>query len=206
MSPLADAIVMSVTENLSPADVIRRLDAGRSVVIRLKRRSITLMLPAVVLLGLFLVWLLMLMVGGGIEQGTHWALVVFNLRTVAVMVGIVGCLVIVPVGLAARLLRDDSLLLSRDGIVEQHRGRTMSQTFMHWSEIDTVTFESLTARPGFKMVVYRLTPDAVRRRGLRGWMAGTVPLRTGYELKGRRLFEVLSAAHARYSGTGRSAR
>lgn len=206
MPPGADAIVMSVMKNLSPTNVIRQLDVGRSVVIGLKRRSIALMLPFVVLLGLFLAWLFILMVGGGIEQGTNWALVVFNPRTVAVMVGIVGCLVIVPVGLAARLLRDDSLLLSRDGIVEQHRGRTMSQTFIHWTEIDTVTFESLTAKPGFKMVVYRLTPDAVRRRGLRGWMAGTIPLRTGYELKRRRLFEVLSAAHARYSGTGHWAR
>lgn len=179
--------------------VLHNLDRGRSVALKTSSRKLVFVLCLALVIGAFLAGLLVIIVNRSLEENVSWMLFAFNLRIWALVIGILGCLVLAPVAVAFRLRRSEALLLSHKGLVESHRGVVLPSTFLAWNEIERIDLGTVTARPGPKCVIYQLTPESIQRRGRKGLFAGRIVLRTGFELRQRQLFELLSAAHARYS-------
>lgn len=190
-----------MSRDLTPAAVIHRLDHGGSITIPASKRYGTLVLALVT--GLFLLGIFFLMVRGGIEEGTSWALYVFNLRVWAFVVGILGCLVLAPIAVAIGRVRSPALVLTRDGIVETRRGIALPQTFLPWREIEGFVYSKPDSPRSWALprtLRYVLTPEGALRCGLKDPNRRELYLRYRFALSHRRLFSLLVAAHARYSG------
>lgn len=186
-----------MTDDLSPAAVVRRLDRGQQVVIPSSiRHSLLLMVPALVI-GIALLAFFVLIVTAAIEDGRSPWLIIINLRMWALVVGIVGCLVVAPIGLFVRMRRRESLVLSPAGVASARRDQVLPGTLLPWQDIQAIVLEKAVRR-GPKAAAYILTEEATRRRLGRGHHPRLL-VRNGFVLSPRRLFPVLKAAHARFA-------
>ncbi|MGO1326358.1 MAG: hypothetical protein ACTMH8_12585 [Brevibacterium aurantiacum] len=188
---------MSRSPNTAAA--LHAMDRGRSVVVGTSSRKLIVILCLALVIGAVLVGLSVLIVSGSVERNVSWVLFAFNPRMWAFAIGIVGCLVVAPIAVGYRLRRADALVVSNAGLVESHRGAVLPASFVSWNEIERITLDTVTPRPGPKYVIYYLTRDSVQRRGRTGLFARRITLRNGFEFSHRQLFELLTAAHARYA-------
>ncbi|WP_193086623.1 hypothetical protein [Brevibacterium aurantiacum] len=188
---------MSRSPNTAAA--LHAMDRGRSVVVGTSSRKLIVILCLALATGAVLVGLAFLIVSGSVERNVSWVLFAFNPRMWAFAIGIVGCLVVAPIAVGYRLRRADALVVSNAGLVESHRGAVLPASFVSWNEIERITLDTVTPRPGPKYVIYYLTRDSVQRRGRTGLFARRITLRNGFEFSHRQLFELLTAAHARYA-------
>ncbi|MGO2600807.1 MAG: hypothetical protein ACTH7X_08470 [Brevibacterium aurantiacum] len=184
---------------LNTAAALHAMDRGRSVVVGTSSRKLIVILCLALVIGAVLVGLSVLIVSGSVERNVSWVLFAFNPRMWAFAIGIVGCLVVAPIAVGYRLRRADALVVSNAGLVESHRGSVLPASFVSWNEIERITLDTVTPRPGPKYVIYYLTRDSVQRRGRTGLFARRITLRNGFEFSHRQLFELLTAAHARYA-------
>ncbi|WCE41647.1 hypothetical protein PGC08_08270 [Brevibacterium sp. BDJS002] len=184
---------------LNTAAALHAMDRGRSVVVGTSSRKLIVILCLALVIGGVLVGLSVLIVSGSVERNVSWVLFAFNPRMWAFAIGIVGCLVVAPIAVGYRLRRADALVVSNAGLVESHRGAVLPASFVSWNEIERITLDTVTPRPGPKYVIYYLTRDSVQRRGRTGLFARRITLRNGFEFSHRQLFELLTAAHARYA-------
>lgn len=178
---------------------LHAMDRGRSIVVKSSTGKLVFGLCFALVIGALLVGLAFLIVESSLKANVSWVLFAVNLRLWALAIAIIGCLVLVPIGVTIRLRRADALVLSNTGLVESRRGTALPATFVSWNEIERVARDTATARPGPKFAVYYLTPETAQRRGRTGPFARRIMLRNDYELRHRQLFELLSAAHARYA-------
>ncbi|MGO1262184.1 hypothetical protein [Brevibacterium aurantiacum] len=184
---------------LNTAAALHAMDRGRSVVVGTSSGKLIVILCLALVIGAVLVGLSVLIVSGSVERNVSWVLFAFNPRMWAFAIGIVGCLVVAPIAVGYRLRRADALVVSNAGLVESHRGAVLPASFVSWNEIERITLDTVTPRPGPKYVIYYLTRDSVQRRGRTGLFARRITLRNGFEFSHRQLFELLTAAHARYA-------
>lgn len=192
-------ILIAMSRPLNTAAALHAMDRGRSVVVGTSSRKLIVILCLALVIGAVLVGLSVLIVSGGVERNVSWVLFAFNPRMWAFAIGIVGCLVVAPIAVGYRLRRADALVVSNAGLVESHRGAVLPASFVSWNEIERITLDTVTPRPGPKYVIYYLTRDSVQRRGRTGLFARRITLRNGFEFSHRQLFELLTAAHARYA-------
>ena len=193
-------ILIAMSRPLNTAAALHAMDRGRSVVVGTSSRKLIVILCLALVIGAVLVGLSVLIVSGSVERNVSWVLFAFNPRMWAFAIGIVGCLVVAPiVSCRYRLRRADALVVSNAGLVESHRGAVLPASFVSWNEIERITLCTVTPRPGPKYVIYYLTRDSVQRRGRTGLFARRITLRNGFEFSHRQLFELLTAAHARYA-------
>lgn len=190
-------ILVAMIDDFSPAAVVRRLDRGQQVVIPTSNRSVvfTLLLACVVGIGLLVFFLFI--VTATIEDGRSPWVIILNLRMWAFVVGIVGCLVVAPIGVIIRMRRRESLVLSPAGVALARRGEVLPGALLPWHDIEAVVFEK-AVRLGPKVLGYLLTEEATRRIRGRG-LNPRLFVRSGFVLTHRRLFPVLKAAHARFA-------
>lgn len=192
-------ILIAMSRPLNTAAALHAMDRGRSVVVGTSSRKLIVILCLALVIGAVLVGLSVLIVSGSVERNVSWVLFAFNPRMWAFAIGIVGCLVVAPIAVGYRLRRADALVVSNAGLVESHRGAVLPASFVSWNEIERITLCTVTPRPGPKYVIYYLTRDSVQRRGRTGLFARRITLRNGFEFSHRQLFELLTAAHARYA-------
>lgn len=192
-------ILIAMSRPLNTAAALHAMDRGRSVVVGTSSRKLIVILCLALVIGAVLVGLSVLIVSGSVERNVSWVLFAFNPRMWAFAIGIVGCLVVAPIAVGYRLRRADALVVSNAGLVESHRGSVLPASFVSWNEIERITLDTVTPRPGPKYVIYYLTRDSVQRRGRTGLFARRITLRNGFEFSHRQLFELLTAAHARYA-------
>lgn len=190
-------IVMSRSPHTAAA--LHTMDRGLRVVVKTSSRKLVIGLCFALVIGALLVGVAYLIVERSLETNAEWALLAVNPRIWAIAIGIIGCLMVFPIGVAVRLRRADALVLSNTGLGESRRGTVLPATFVLWNEIEGITRDTATGKPGPRYVVYHLTPASAQRRGRKGPFAQRVMLRTGYELRHPQLFDLLSAAHARYA-------
>ncbi|WP_434594900.1 hypothetical protein [Brevibacterium sp. 1718] len=186
-----------MTDDFSPTAVVRRLESGQQVVIPSSKRNVFTALTIVVPLGIgllaFLVYIVTATLGDG---GSPWVIVA-NLRMWAIVAGIVGCLVVAPIGVFVRMSRRESLVVSPTGVALARRGEVLPGTLLPWHDIEVIVFEK-AARRGPRVATYILTQEATRRRRGRRHNPRLL-VRSGFVLSHRRLFPVLRAAHARFA-------
>lgn len=192
-------ILIAMSRPLNTAAALHAMDRGRSVVVGTSSRKLIVILCLALVIGAVLVGLSVLIVSGSVERNVSWVLFAFNPRMWAFAIGIVGCLVVAPIAVGYRLRRADALVVSNAGLVESHRGAVLPASFVSWNEIERITLDTVTPRPGPKYIIYYLTRDSVQRRGRTGLFARRITLRNGFEFSHRQLFELLTAAHARYA-------
>lgn len=192
-------ILIAMSRPLNTAAALHAMDRGRSVVVGTSSGKLIVILCLALVIGAVLVGLSVLIVSGSVERNVSWVLFAFNPRMWAFAIGIVGCLVVAPIAVGYRLRRADALVVSNAGLVESHRGAVLPASFVSWNEIERITLDTVTPRPGPKYVIYYLTRDSVQRRGRTGLFARRITLRNGFEFSHRQLFELLTAAHARYA-------
>ncbi len=192
-------ILIGMSRPLNTTAALHAMDRGRSVVVGTSSRKLIVILFIALVIGAVLVGLSVLIVSGSVERNVSWVLFAFNPRMWAFAIGIIGCLVVAPIAIGYRLRRADALVVSNAGLVESHRGTLLPASFVSWNEIERITLDTVTPRPGPKYVIYYLTRDSVQRRGRTGLFARRITLRTGFEFSHRQLFELLTAAHARYA-------
>lgn len=192
-------ILIAMSRPPNTAAALHAMDRGRSVVVGTSSRKLIVILCLALVIGAVLVGLSVLIVSGSVERNVSWVLFAFNPRMWAFAIGIVGCLVVAPIAVGYRLRRADALVVSNAGLVESHRGAVLPASFVSWNEIERITLDTVTPRPGPKYVIYYLTRDSVQRRGRTGLFARRITLRNGFEFSHRQLFELLTAAHARYA-------
>lgn len=189
-------ILVAMPEDFSPAAVLLRLDRGQQVAIPSSTRHILLTLVIAVIVGLGLLAAFVWIVAATISDGRSWWLIIANLRMWAFVVGIIGCLIVAPIGVVMRLRRRESLVLSPAGVALARHGAILPGTLLPWHDIDTVVFEQAVRR-GPKVLAYILTEEATRRLRGRGLNPRQV-VRSGFVLSHRRLYPVLKAAHDRF--------
>ena len=114
----------------------------------------------------------------------------------ALVIGIVGCLVVAPIGLFARMRRRESLVLSPVGVALAQRDQVLPGTLLPWQDIEAIVFEK-AARRGPKAAAYILTEEVTPTTRARA--SSAVTRQNGFVLSPRRLFPVLKAAHARFA-------
>ena len=188
---------MSLTDDLSPAAVVRRLDRGQQVVIPSSNRQVLFGLLVALVIGIGLLAFFIYAVTATIEDGRSPWLIIINLRMWALVIGIVGCLVVAPIGLFARMRRRESLVLSPVGVALARRDQVLPGTLLPWQYIEAIVCET-AARRGPTAAAYIRTEEAPRRRLGRGHHPRLL-VRNGFVLSPRRLFPVLKAAHARFA-------
>lgn len=186
-----------MTDDLSPAAVVRRLERGQQIVIPSSNRQVLFGLLVALVIGIGLLAFFIYVVTATIEDGRSPWLIIINPRMWALVVGIVGCLVVAPIGLFARMRRRESLVLSPVGVALARRDQVLPGTLLPWQDIEAIVFEK-AARRGPKAAAYILTEEATRRRLGRGHHPRLL-VRNGFVLSPRRLFPVLKAAHARFA-------
>ena len=181
-----------------PADaLLPALHRGERVVVPTSRRRILFILTVAVTLGVLLALLLGLVVHGSIEQQTDWRLIATSLRVWAIVIAMLACLVLVPVGVVLRLRRSEALVLSQEGLVLARRDHLLSGTVVSWSDIERIELQRL--KPGApSYVTYWLTEEAAARRGLTSPRQRQRFLWPHLALRPRKLHRVLIAAHERY--------
>ncbi len=186
-----------MTDDLSPAAVVRRLDRGQQVVIPSSNRQVLFGLLVALVIGIGLLAFFIYVVTATIEDGRSPWLIIINLRMWALVIGIVGCLVVAPIGLFVRMRRRESLVLSPVGVALARRDQVLPGTLLPWQDIEAIVFEK-AARRGPRAAGYSLAEEATRRRLGRGHHPRLL-VRSGFVLSHRRLFPVLRAAHARFA-------
>lgn len=185
-------------------------DHGRDTVrVPVSRTRLVLTLVGSLALGVCLVLLLTVMVGQSARQG-HLPAALAHPVVWCTAIAIIACLVLVPVAVVARLRRRESLVVTRDHLVEEWQGTIRAAT--PWTDIADVTTErvgALKLNPGRLVVTYTLTSagrERVERQcaaaGARPpWISparpGVVMLVSGHVLRPRQLAELLGAAHRR---------
>lgn len=192
-----------MSRQVTPEEVVTRLDAGHTVTIAMSRTKLAVGLIASIFIGVFLVALLVLMITSSLEQGTSWRSIAVHPVVLACLVAAPACLLLAPLAQIIRMRRLDNLVLTRAGIAQERRGLKLPGSFLPWSDIEDITFETLSrhgrlsASP--KYVTYHFSPEVIAHRGLRGMRPDIGIVQSGYEIRPRLLFELLSAAHARYT-------
>lgn len=184
-------------DDLSPAAVVRRLDRGQQVVIPTSNRSVVFVLLLALVIGIGLLVFFVFIVTATIQDGRSPWVIVANLRMWAIVAGIIGCLVVAPIGVFVRMSRRESLNLSPAGVALARRGEVLPGTLLQWRDIEAIVFER-AVHLGPKVLAYMLTEEATRRLIERG-RNPRVHVRSGFVLSHRRLFPVLTAAHARFA-------
>lgn len=186
-----------MTDDFSPAAVVHRLERGQQVVIPSSKHNVFTALAIAVTLGVgllaFFVYIVAATLGDG---GSPWVIVA-NLRMWAIVAGIIGCLVVAPIGVFVRLRRHESLVVSPTGVALARRGEVLPGTLLSWHNIEAIVFEE-AARRGPSVATYILTEEATRRRRGRRHNPRLL-VRSGFVLSHRRLVPVLKAAHARFA-------
>lgn len=183
-----------MSEDFSTDAVLRRLDHGESVFIPSSTRHIILTLALALVTGTGLLVLFAYIVISTLSDGRGWGVIVFNLRMWALAIGIIGCLIIAPIGAAIRMNRREALVVSPAGVSLARKGRVLPGHLLPWHDMKAVVFERAVSR-GPKVLAYILTEEATRR--LRGH--GLSPrwiVRSGFVLSHRRLYPLLATAHA----------
>ncbi|WP_166971122.1 hypothetical protein [Brevibacterium atlanticum] len=196
-SIMVPGTLMPMPEDLSPAAVMRRLERGQSVFIPSSTRHIVLTLFLALIIGFGLLVAFIWITAGTISEGRSWWLIIANLRMWAFVVGIIGCLVVAPIGVVLRLRRREALVLSPAGVALARHGRVLPGTLLPWHDISEVVFERAVSR-GPKVLAYILTEEATRRLRGRG-LNPRIVVRSGFVLNHRRLHPILVAAHARFT-------
>ncbi|HJF76604.1 MAG TPA: hypothetical protein K8V63_07610 [Brevibacterium linens] len=186
-----------MTDDLSPAAVVRRLGRGQQVVIPSSNRQVLFGLLVALVIGIGLLAIFIYVVTATIKDGRSPWLIIINLRMWALVIGIVGCLVVAPIGLFVRMRRRESLVLSPVGVALARRGEVLPGTLLSWHNIEAIVFEE-AARRGPRVATYILTEEATRRRRGRRHNPRLL-VRSGFVLSHRRLVPVLKAAHARFA-------
>lgn len=195
-------------------ECIAQLDAGGIVRIRTSRTKVLGMLGLGVMVGIGLLVLLALFVQQVIRTGEHLPALIHPV-TWATVIGVIGCVVLLPLASVAVLLRGDELHLSRAGIAEARRRSSARTTTRRWDEIQHVGTPRTGNAGRFRgplAVVYTMTPRARHRleqahaeAGVRPprWLSrrqpGTVLVRSEYVLGPKRLARLLTTAQQRYS-------
>lgn len=181
-----------------PVDaLLPALDRGERVVIPTSRRRILFILTVAVTLGVLLALLLALVIHSSIEQHADWLLIATSLRVWAIVVAILVCLVLAPVGVALRLRRSETLVLSQQGLALARRDQLLPGTVASWSDIERIELQRL--KPGApSYVTYWLTEEAAAGRGVTSLRQRQRFLWPHLALKPRKLHRVLVAAHERY--------
>ncbi|MGO1770220.1 MAG: hypothetical protein ACTHZX_09725 [Microbacterium sp.] len=156
------------------------------------------------MVGAALLGFLVLIVISSLERGGSWVLFAVNLRIWALVVGIVFGMVVAPWALIRRMLRAESLVLSRVGVTETRSGVVRPGGFLPCDDIEEIRFER-RARFAPRALVYRLTEAAARERGIASPRARTMMMRAGFEAAPRLLSEILTAAHDRFAREARGA-
>ncbi|WP_209325253.1 hypothetical protein [Brevibacterium renqingii] len=183
--------------DLSHAAIMRQLDLGRPALIPTSARRIVRAAIVMFILGVGLLAVLVLLIDSTLSQGGSWIGLAVNLRVWALVAGIIGCLILAPIGVLVRLRRRVSLVISPDGISLARRGRILPEHLLAWHDVEEVVYERATTR-GPKALVCLLTEEATRRLRGRG-LNPRLLIRGGFVLSPRRLHPVLAAAHARFS-------
>lgn len=195
--------MLAVSRQITPEEVICRLDAGRTVAIAVSRTKMMVGLIASILIGVFLAVFLVLMVTSSLEQGTSWSTIAIHPVVLACLVGAPACLLLAPLAQIIRMRRLDNLVLTRAGIAQERRGLKLPGSFLPWSDIEDITFETLSRHGRLsvspKYVTYHFSPEVIAQRGLRGMRPDIGILQLGYEIKPRLLFVSLSTVHSRYT-------
>lgn len=176
---------------------MRRLGRGQQVVIPSSNRQVLFGLLVALVIGIGLLAFFIYVVTATIEDGRSPWLIIINLRMWALVIGIVGCLVVAPIGRFVRMRRREALVLSPVGVALARRDQVLPGTLLPWQDIEAIVFEK-AARRGLKAAAYILTEEATRRRLGRGHHPRLL-VRNGFVLSPRRLFPVLKAAHARFA-------
>lgn len=148
-----------MTDDLSPAAVVRRLDRGQQVVIPSSNRQVLFGLLVALVIGIGLLAFFIYVVTATIEDGRSPWLIIINLRMWALVVGIVGCLVVAPIGLFVRMRRRESLVLSPAGVASARRDQVLPGTLLPWQDIQAIVLEKAVRR-GPKVLAYILTEEA----------------------------------------------
>lgn len=189
-------------------ETLAALDAGYPVRIPMSRAKAVGMLAMGLVIGLVLLGLLALMVS---ETDSPLSLLL-NVRVWAILVGIVGCLVLVPVAMTVQLARREALVITREGVSETRGDTLLAVTaWQDITHVDTTMVRSGIHQVGTRFVIYTMTPPARERierhhaahGGRPPWMSrgrpGAVLVRRGYVMTPTRLAELLEAARRRYS-------
>jgi len=174
------------------------LESGRDVTVGPSNRTIVLSLVVSFSVGAFLVVVLAIIIASSAEQGVHWAMFAINLRIWAIVIGIIGCLVVAPVGVIVRLRRRESIVLSPSGIALARRGELDPISLLPWTDIERIEFERRGAMTP-RLLSYLLTEDAARRLGRSPIAPRLLAVRSGFKLNHRQLYPILVAAHGRFS-------
>ncbi|WP_210605190.1 hypothetical protein [Brevibacterium oceani] len=133
-------------EDLSPATVLRRLERGQSVIIPSSTRHIVLTLILALVIGVGLLIAFVWIVAATISEGRSWWLVIANLRMWVFVVGIIGCLVVAPIGVVLRLRRREALVVSPAGVALARRGRVVPGTLLPWHDMKAIVYERAASR------------------------------------------------------------
>lgn len=127
-----------MTDDLSPAAVMRRLDRGQQVVIPSSNRQVLFGLLVALVIGIGLLAFFIYVVTATIEEGRSPWLIIINLRMWALVIGIVGCLVVAPIGVFVRLRRHESLVVSPTGVALARRDQVLPGTLLPWQDIEEI--------------------------------------------------------------------
>lgn len=190
--------LMSMPKRLSTASVMSALERGRYVTVDLSNRTIVLTLVVSLSVGAFIVVAFAFIIASNADQGVNFRMLAINLRIWAFFFGIIGCLVVAPVGVIVRLRRRESLVLSPSGIALARRGECVPNSLLPWTDIERIEFERRRAMTP-RILSYLLTEDAARRVGHSRTAPRLRTVRSGFELNHRQLHPIFVAAHDRFS-------
>lgn len=189
-------------KHLSTASAMSALESGSDVSVGSSKRTIALTLVVALSVGAFLVVALALIIASSADRGVDWVMLAVNLRIWAMIIGIVGCLIVAPVGVIVSLRRRESIVLSPSGIALGRRGELVPHTLLPWTDIERIEFERRRAMTP-RILSYLLTEDAARRLGRSRSASRMLAVRSGFELNHRQLYPILVAAHGRFSTSHR---
>ena len=187
-----------MSKNLSASSVMNALEDGRDVTIGSSTRTITLILLSALVIGIFLLAMLTLILSSSAEQGTDWALIAFNFRVWACVLGIIGCFVFAPISAILRLRRRESIVLSPTGVALARRGELVPNSLLPWNDIEKIVFERPRALAP-RVLSYVFTENAARRFGISRGMSRQRAIGGGFELSHRHLYPIFLAAHEKFS-------
>lgn len=189
------------------------LDAGHPVRIPVSRTKVLCLTAVGIVAGIGLAALLAFFVQHALDTG-EWVTVLLHPVTWACVIGVVGCLVLLPLATVLRLSRSDVLVVTREGLTEVWGPNGAHRAAIPWNDITQVTTARIGGigfHPGRRVVTYTVTPQTRERierectaAGQRPpWVHRTQPgvvlLRGQYAQGPKRLAELLSTAHQRYA-------
>lgn len=190
--------LMTMPKHLSTASVMSALESGRNVTMSSSNRMIVLILVVSLSGGAFLVVALAFIIASSADQGVNWVMIAINQRIWAIIIGVIGCLVVAPVGVIIRLRRRESIVFSPSGIAVARRGELAPNSLLPWTDIERIELERRRAMTP-RILSYLLTEDAARRLGRSRTAPRLLAVRSGFELNHRQLHPIHVAAHGRFS-------